>query len=414
MNNINGLIKKLSSNNIEYKSLGQLGKFYGGLTGKVKNDFVDGNAKFITYKNIYNNPALKIDVSDRVKVDIDEKQHSLQYGDVIFTGSSETPDECGISSVVTTKTDEKLYLNSFCFFFRFDDPNIILPDFSKHLFRSSDLRYQIGKTASGVTRYNVSKKLMEKVIIPLPPLEIQEKIVEILDKFTDCVTELTAELTAELTLRRKQYEYYRDELLVFNESLPFIALSKLCDIGDGLHGTPIYNDFGEYCFINGNNLSKGRVIFDAQTKRITQAEYEKIKIPFRNTLLFSINGTIGNIAIYNGEKIALGKSVAYFNVVSDRLLLKYLYYILQSAHTMTYFDNNLTGSTIRNLGLKTLRDYKIAIPPLAVQQRIVDILDKFDAYCNDLTQGLPAEIEARQKQYEYYRDKLLTFKPLED
>lgn len=130
-------------------------------------------------------------------------------------------------------------------------------------------------------------------------------------------------------------------------------------------------------------------------------------------MLFSINGTIGNIAIYNGEKIALGKSVAYFNVTSDRLLLKYLYYILQSGQTMTYFEKNLTGSTIRNLGLKTLRDYKIAIPSLEEQAHIVSILDRFDALCNDLTSGLPAEIEARRKQYEYYRDKLLSFPALQ-
>jgi len=184
----------------------------------------------------------------------------------------------------------------------------------------------------------------------------------------------------------------------------------LCDIGDGLHGTPEYNDNGEYYFINGNNLSNGKIVFDAKTKRIAKDEYEKISISFGETLLFSINGTIGNIAIYNDENIALGKSVAYFNVTSDKLLLKYLFYVLQSKQTMAYFEKNLTGSTIKNLGLKTLRDYKIALPSLDVQKRLVHILDNFDAICSDLKIGLPAEIEARTKQYEYYRDKLLSFR----
>lgn len=212
MTKLNELIQQLCPDGVEYKTLGELGKFFGGLTGKSKDDFTDGNAKFITYKNVYANPSLQIDVEDRVKIADGERQRTLQYGDVIFTGSSETPDECGISSVVTVKTEEKLYLNSFCFFFRFDDLNIMLPDFAKHLFRSNELRYQIGKTASGVTRYNVSKKLMEKVSIPVPPLPVQSEIVRILDNFT----ELAAELAAELTARKKQYEYYRDKLLMFD------------------------------------------------------------------------------------------------------------------------------------------------------------------------------------------------------
>ena len=162
-------------------------------------------------------------------------------------------------------------------------------------------------------------------------------------------------------------------------------------------------------FINGNNLSNGKIVVDPKTKKIAKNEYEKIGISFGETILLSINGTIGNIAIYNNEKIALGKSAAYFNVISDRLLMKYLFYILQSGPMMTYFEKNLTGSTIKNLGLKSLRDCQIAVPSLNVQKRIVSILDRFDALCNDLTSGLPAEIEARQKQYEFYRDKLLTF-----
>ena len=213
MGKIDELIKKLCPNGVKYYKLGEIGKFYGGLTGKAKEDFKDGNEKFITYKNVYNNPALKIDVEDKVKINKNENQRTLEYGDVIFTGSSETPDECGISSVLTTKTNEKLYLNSFCFIYRFNNPNMIYPDFAKHLFRSKELRYQIGKTASGVTRYNVSKKLMEKIYIPVPPLEVQNEIVRILDDFT----ELSAELLAELEARKKQYEYYRDKLLNFEE-----------------------------------------------------------------------------------------------------------------------------------------------------------------------------------------------------
>lgn len=151
---------------VKWAKLGEIGTFYGGLTGKSKADFQNGNAKFITYKNIYDNVALKVDVEDTVKISDGERQNTVQYGDILFTGSSETPEECGFSSVLTQKTDEKLYLNSFCFGFRLNDLSILSPDFAKHLFRSSAIRKEIRKTANGVTRYNVSKAKMAEILIP--------------------------------------------------------------------------------------------------------------------------------------------------------------------------------------------------------------------------------------------------------
>lgn len=214
MTGLEELIQKHCPNGVEFKPLGEIGSFYGGLSGKSKEDFVDGNAKFITYMNVFSNISLKLDVSDTVRINEKEKQNTVQYGDVLFTGSSETPDECGMSSVLTEKTDEKLYLNSFSFGFRFDDPNIMFPGFSKYLFRSEALRKQIKRTASGVTRFNVSKKKMESVMIPIPPMEVQIEIAKILDDFT----ELMDSLQKELELRTKQYEYYRDNILSFKKA----------------------------------------------------------------------------------------------------------------------------------------------------------------------------------------------------
>lgn len=192
--------------------MGELGTFYGGITGKSKADFENGNAKFISYKNVYSNFAVDQSTFDRVMIKENENQRSLQYGDICFTGSSETSDECGFSSVVTSVPSEPLYLNSFSFFFRFHDLSGINPEYMKYLFRSSDLRYQIGKTANGVTRFNVSKELMKSVIIPIPSLTEQERIVKILDKFDTLTTSLTSGLPAEIKLRKQQYEYYRDYL----------------------------------------------------------------------------------------------------------------------------------------------------------------------------------------------------------
>lgn len=200
---------------VRWMKMSDIGTFYSGLSGKTKEDFQNGNAKFISYVNIFNNPSLITDVDDRVKILEGERQNTIQYGDLLFTGSSETPDECGMCSVLTHHTEEKLYLNSFCFGFRFNDLSGINPEFMKFLFRSSVIRKLICKTANGVTRFNISKKEFAKIVIPIPSLAEQDHIASVLDKFYFLVGDLTIGLPAEIEKRRQQYEYYRDKLLTF-------------------------------------------------------------------------------------------------------------------------------------------------------------------------------------------------------
>ena len=200
---------------VRWMKMSDIGTFYSGLSGKTKEDFQNGNAKFISYVNIFNNPSLFTDVEDRVKILEGEKQNTIQYGDLLFTGSSETPDECGMCSVLTHHTGEKLYLNSFCFGFRFNDLSGINPEFMKFLFRSSFIRKLICKTANGVTRFNISKKEFAKIVIPIPSLVEQNHIASVLDKLYSLVGDLSSGLPAEIEKRRQQYEYYRDKLLTF-------------------------------------------------------------------------------------------------------------------------------------------------------------------------------------------------------
>ena len=391
MSKLNELIQKLCPDEVEYKTLGELGKFYGGITGKSKDDFTDGNAKFITYKNVYSNPALDIDVDDKVKISDDENQRTLEYGDVIFTGSSETPDECGISSVLTQQTNEKLYLNSFCFVFRFNDTSIMLPNFSKHLFRSSELRYQIGKTANGVTRFNVSKKLMEKVKIPVPPLEVQREIVRILDSFTL----LTAELTAELTARKKQYEFYRDELLKFDNDIQMVKLGELCKITRGIRVTRSE--------LNGDS---GYPVY--QNSLTPMGYYNKPNRKANTSFVISA-GAAGEIG-YSTEDYWAADDCLTFECPSS-LNDRFLYHFFKTKQEYLY--SRVRKASIPRLSREVLEKLEIPFLPIEIQNRLVSVLDKFDIICSDLNIGLPAEIKARQKQYEYYRDKLLNFKKLE-
>lgn len=400
MSRLDELIVKLCPNGVTYKQLGELGKFFGGLSGKTKNDFTDGNATFITYKNVYSNPALDINPEDTVKIARGEKQRTLEFGDVIFTGSSETPDECGLSSVVTKNPEKLLYLNSFCFFFRFNNLGLVDPDFAKHLFRSSDLRYQIGKTANGVTRFNVSKKMMEKVVIPIPPLPVQQEIVRILDTFT--------ELTAELTARKKQYEYYTEQLLTFENNITTQQLRELITFRNGKgHEKDIVGD-GKYIVVNSKFISTRGDVKKYSNKQICPLYVDDILMVMSD--LPNGRALAKCFLVDADNKYTLNQRIGCFHINDENIICtKFLFYVLNRNRQLLKYDNGVDQTNLRK---DDILNISIPVPPIQEQQRIVDILDRFDALVNDISIGLPAEIAARQKQYEYYRDKLLTFKEI--
>lgn len=156
------------------------------------------------------------------------------------------------------------------------------------------------------------------------------------------------------------------------------------EIGDGIHATPKYVESSNIYFINGNNLSEGEIVINSSTNCVSQSEFEKYFIELdNNTILLSINGTIGNIAIYNNEKVILGKSVSYIKC-KDNVLCNFLYYLLQSFRITHYFDNELTGSTIKNLSLVSIRNTPITMPEDPnEQEKIVDRLHLFDDFISN-------------------------------
>jgi type I restriction enzyme S subunit len=154
-------------------------------------------------------------------------------------------------------------------------------------------------------------------------------------------------------------------------------LGEVCTkIGDGLHGTPKYSENGVFYFINGNNLRNGNIITD-NALTVDKTQFEKNKKDLNgSTILFSINGTIGNIALYNEEPIVLGKSAAYLNVCSASK--KFIYFYLQTKILLDNFQKKLTGTTIKNLGLDIIRNTKISLPVITEQQKIADFLSTVD------------------------------------
>ena len=404
---------------MEWKALGELGKFYSGLSGKTKSDFTGGNEKLITYVNVFNNPSLKTDVPERVKIAEGEKQNTIQYGDILFTGSSETPDECGMSSVLTHAIEEKLYLNSFCFGFRFFDLSDKCPSFMKYLFRSTNIRKAICKTANGVTRYNISKKEFAKIEIPIIPLPVQEEIVRILDTFT----ELQAELQAELQKRKQQYNYYLDNLLNFKNinrggqiEVRWMKMSDVCNIRGriGFRGYTRNDQVkrGEGALsLSPSNISNGKMDYSKGTY-ITWTKYDESPEiqTFNGDIIFCKTASIGKVAFVTNLPCKATINPQLVVLKDIKCNARFLSYFLETNYIQNIVMSLAGIGSVPNISQKALSDILIPIPPLEEQNRIVSILDRFDTLTNDLTAGLPAEIEKRKQQYEYYRDKLLTFK----
>ena len=245
---------------------------------------------------------------------------------------------------------------------------------------------------------NISLKTIKRLVIPVPPLPVQEEIVRILDKFTELTAELTTELTTELTARRKQYEYYRDKLLRFDSNISFKRLGDFSVIKTGKKPKIIETEKTKYEYINAGTSNSGYA-------NEYNCEGDVVTTPSRG------QGGIGFVG-YQSNAFWLGPLCYKICSTDNKVLNKYLYYFLSSNNYLILANKKEGGTPAINS--TDLSSICIPIPSFEEQQRIVDILDRFDKLCNDISEGLPAEIEARQKQYEYYRDKLLTFKPLEE
>ncbi|WP_324172904.1 restriction endonuclease subunit S [Sulfurimonas sp.] len=241
-------------------------------------------------------------------------------------------------------------------------------------------------TSVGSTVQSLRKPIIEALKIPLPPLKEQEKIANILSTADDKIDAIATQIEKAQTLKKgllqkllsdgiNHCEFKDSELGKIPESWEIDKLENLTTkIGDGLHGTPKYLKQSDYYFINGNNLNGKSIEIIENTKCISEEEYNKNKkILDDTTVLLSINGTIGSLAYYSNETVMLGKSVAYINS-NNRISKQFLFYLLRSSHILDYFMLELTGTTIKNLSLKTIRNTKIPLPPLKEQKQIADIL----------------------------------------
>ena len=411
-NNRTFLEKLLDGAEVEWKTLDEISSIYGGLTGKGKADFENGNALYVPYKNIFNNIEVDFNNLEAVNVSDDERQYTIKYGDVLFTGSSETAEEAGMSSAVTTKTEQKIYLNSFSFGLRFNDDVELLPEFSKFLFRTLSIRKEIVKSASGVTRFNISKARFKKIKIPIPPLPVQTEIVRILDT----LTALTSELTSELTLRRKQYEYYREKLLSEEElrkaGVEWRTIDEIFHLKNGYTPSKSIKEYwenGSIPWFRMEDIRENGRVLNTALQKVSESAVKGGKLFPANSIILSTTATIGEHALVQVEHLS-NQQLTNFSIKEE--FLKYLdikfafHYFFLIGHQIKKSAN---FSSLPIVSSKDLKKIQMPIPPLSVQTEIVKILDKFETLTNSISEGLPLAIEQSQKRYEYYRELFLNF-----
>ncbi|EIH4671985.1 restriction endonuclease subunit S [Escherichia coli] len=254
--------------------------------------------------------------------------------------------------------------------------------------------------------------VVNKLLIPIPcpsnpekSLAIQSEIVRILDKFTA----LTAELTAELNMRKKQYNHYRDLLLSFKEGeVEWKALEEVSDIYDSLHQTPQYSKNG-LSMIRVTDIKNGYIDLK-NTLKVNDGIFSiftKKYLPQKNDLVMSRVGSYGNVGIIPTDNSAcMGQNTV---VIHPHINNRYLFYILTSSIGQDFIEKNVGGGSQKTLSLKSIKSIPIPLTGESEQSKIVSILDKFDTLTTSISEGLPREIELRQKQYEYYRDLLFSF-----
>ena len=278
--------------------------------------------------------------------------------------------------------------------------------------KASFLSYmEMNAVNSSVT--SVRKPMLEKYRIPVPPLEIQYEIIRILDSFAAISSELNAELGKELTARKKQYNYYRDTLLSFDNTVKKVKLKDIAvDIyrGAGIKREEV-TETGIPCVRYGEIYTTYNTWFDACVSH-TKLEYVSNPKYFEHgDILFAITGEsvediAKSVAYIGNEKCLAGGDIV---VLKHNQEPRYLAHVLSTYESRQQKSRGKIKSKVVHSSVPAIEDIEIPLPSIEVQRRYADVLDYFEKICNDLNIGLPAEIEARKKQYEYYRDVLLTF-----
>ena len=421
-------------------TLGEIGEFTRG-NGLQKKDFLDEGNPVIHYGQIYTKYGFVAEkVLSYVSDEIFSKLRKAQKNDILIATTSENVEDVGKS--VVWVGDEEIGFSGDMYSYRTKQNS----KYIAYFFQTNAFQKQKERKATGTKMIRIHADDMEKFEIPLPSLSLQNKIVKVLDKFQVLLSDTKGLLPAEIEQRQKQYEYYREKLLTFDEvsdrfdSIRFITslyydilqeaanivevdindqviIKMLGELGDFTNGSgmpkTIFDEKGDVGAIHyGHIYTKYNLFVYTPIIKIRKENSIKLKkVNYGDIVIAKTSENIGDImksvAYLGKEEVVVGGHAAVYRHKQNP---KYLSYVFNGYNDLLKQKNRLArGVKVIEISSIDMEKIKIPIPPLHVQQHIVSILDKFDTLVNDIKEGLPKEIEQRQKQYEYWRECLLNF-----
>lgn len=416
MSQLSFIKQLLDGVDVEWKSLSEVGELVRG-NGLPKTDFTDSGVPAIHYGQIYTHYGLSTTSTlSFVSEETAKKLKRVDNGDVIITNTSENFEDVGKSLVYLGK--EQAVTGGHATIFKPSDE--ILGKYFAYFTQTKAFVDQKRKYAKGIKVIDVSANDFSKIFVPIPcskdprrSLEIQTEIVRILDIFSVQTQELTHELTQELFARKKQYNHYRDALLSFDEeNVELKPLGELAKIQRGASPRPIAryitNDEKGIPWIKIGDTTPNSKFVTNTAQRITQEGSKKSRLLKKNDFIMSNSMSYGRPYILAIDG-AIHDGWASISEFGKYLNSDFLYHYLSSNKVKNYWESKINSSSVSNLNSGIIRSLPIPIISLEQQIIIAKVLDKFDTLSSDVIKALPEEIELRQKQYEYYRDLLLSF-----
>lgn len=414
MSSVSFMEKLLDGVEVEWRALGKLGELVRG-NGLPKTDFTESGVPAIHYGQIYTYYGLSTtSTKSFVSPKTADKLKKVNKGDVVVTNTSENLEDVG--KAVAYLGERQAVTGGHATIFK--PGKCILGKYFAYFTQTDVFSSEKRKYAKGTKVIDVSATDMAKIRIPIPcpdnpkkSLGIQAEIVRILDAFTAH----TAELTAELTARKKQYSYYRDQLLSFeNSEVDRLPLGH-SEVGEFIRGGGLqksdFTDSGVGCIHYGQIYTHYGTYADKTKTYVSEDFFKKARKAKTGDLVIATTSENDEdlckaVAWLGKEEVAVSSDACIYR---HKLNPKFVAYFFQSEHFQKQKKRHITGTKVRRVNADDLAKLLIPIPSLEEQNRIVAILDKFDVLTSSITEGLPREIVLRQKQYEYYRDQLLSF-----
>ncbi|MDU9764246.1 restriction endonuclease subunit S [Helicobacter pylori] len=430
MHKIERLLQTLAPKGVEFRKLGDIIlSLKTGLNPRkfFKLNTPNANNYYVTVRELEEHTIKFTHQTDRIDdnaLSLCLKRSNLEKDDILFSGTGtigkvsiikENPNNWAIKEgIYSIKPNKK----------------IVFPRFLMFCFENLNIQNDIKSKSFGGIVKSISMNDLQQITIPIPPLEIQQEIVKILDAFT------------ELKARKKQYEYYQNMLLDFNDinqnhkdakiktypkrlktllhtlapkGVEFKTLEEVFEIKNGYtpsKNNPEFWKNGTIPWFRMEDIREnGRILKDS-IQHITPKALKGKKLFPKNSIIISTTATIGEHALLIVDSLANQRFTFLSKKANCDLALDMKFFFYQCFLLGEWCKNNTNVSGFASVDMTAFKKYKFPIPPLEIQQEIVKILDQFSLLTTDLLAGIPAEIKARKKQYEYYREKLLTFKPL--